>query len=102
MQVKTALTSLEHPAFSILKYSKVKAAYQMLDVIEKMKADHKFNREKLFAWLGNLKGVILPQNISDMVITVQKSFLVDGQNNMEKKVQKFGLGNLLKNYNKQI
>jgi len=78
LQVKTALTNLEHPAFSMLKYSKIKAAYKMLDVIEKMKADHKFDREKLFAWLGNLKGLILPQYISDMAITVQKSFLVDG------------------------
>ncbi len=43
-----------------------------------MRADNLFDRQNIFARLGSLRGFLLPQHISDIAITIQQGFLVEG------------------------
>ena len=63
---------------SLSKYKDNKFLYPLLDVVQRMRSDNDFNKEKTLAILGNLRGKLYPADLSEIANLIQTQFIRAG------------------------
>ena len=79
-QASSVLKQIADPLFHFFEDKKFRGAHSVLDLFQHMQADNNFDKEKLLAKVGKLRGKLPPTLLSEIAMLIQTEFVRAGAN----------------------